>query len=103
MDAIKYILFSFLISILVIVPGIFFDSWMSKIGIIRSSRGAIIIGTIFLVFAKPFLFKELSWWIYGVGILLGIFLAVHRIDLRETYKHGAWWWKKEKKNKRKTS
>jgi uncharacterized membrane protein len=103
MDTVKYILFSSLISVLFVIPGILFDTWLSKIGVVRSSKGAVVITTILLVFTKPFLFKEASWWVFSIFILLGITLGVQYIDLRETYIHGAWWWKKEKKNRRKSS
>jgi hypothetical protein len=83
-----------LVALLFITPGIICDVWLSKIGVVRSSKGAIVIGTIILVFVKPIILRDLSWWVYGICILLGVTLGVHRIDLRETIKHGRWWWKK---------
>lgn len=98
MDIVQYILFSTLISILLTVPGILIDIWLCKIGTIRGSKKAIIIGTFLLVFLKPLMFENISWWVYGTILLLGMSLSVHRIDLRETIKHGKWWWKpKDKK------
>jgi protein-S-isoprenylcysteine O-methyltransferase Ste14 len=80
-----------------ILPGLLFDYWLSKIGAVRSAKQAVVIATSVLIFLKPFLFKSLSWWVYCFGVLLGILFAVHRTDLRETYKKGYWWWIKDKK------
>jgi hypothetical protein len=99
-DVFRYIVFPTVISILLCIPGILFDIWLSKIGASRDSKKEIIIGTFFLVFLKQFFYESLSWWIYGIALILGITLAVHRSDLGETMKHGKWWWIPKDKNKK---
>ena len=90
----KYILIPTMISILFIAQGILLDAWLCKIGAIRGNKAVIIIGVVVMVFLKPFIFENGSWWIYGFAIILGQF-AAHRSDLRETIKHGKWWWKEK--------
>lgn len=99
-DISKYILVPTMMSILFIVPSILLDVWLSKIGVIRSNKTVIVIFVVSMVFLKPFMFKNWSWWVFGIALLLAE-LAVHRSDLGETIKHGKWWWiPKDKKKKR---
>jgi hypothetical protein len=98
----RYILVPTIASVLLVIPGILFDIWLCKIGASRDSKKEIIIGTFFLVFLKQIFYESLSWWIFGIALILGMTLAIHRSDLGETMKHGKWWWIPEEKKKKRS-
>jgi hypothetical protein len=80
--------------------------WFAKIGAIHGDRLRaniiiIVIGTLTLIFVKPFLFDKLSWWVYGILIILAGTLGTHRGELNQAIKHGTWWWKPKKNGKKK--
>lgn len=94
-DIFKYFLFPTLMSVLLCIPSILFDTWLCKIGVSRkSNKLIIIIGTFFFAFLKQPVYEDVSWWIYGIIILVAT-LLVHRSDFGETMKYGKWWWKHE--------
>ena len=95
-DIYKYILIPTMMSILFIVPSILLDARLAKIGVIRSNRTVVVIFVVSMVFLKPFIFKNWSWWVFGIALLVAEF-AIHRSDLGETIKHGKWWWRSENK------
>lgn len=102
-DVSKYILVPMVMCFLLLVPSIFLDAWLSKIGAIRSNRSVIILFVVSMVFLKPFMFKNWSWWVFGIALFVAEF-AVHRSDLGETSRRGKWWWiPKDKKKKRSNS
>jgi hypothetical protein len=103
-DILRYILLPIAISILFSILGILFNSWLCKIGVSRDTKWQIIIiGTFFLVFLKQFFYENVSWWFYGIVLILGVTLAVNRSDLGETMKKGAWWWEAKENKKKKRS
>jgi hypothetical protein len=101
LELISFVFTSILISILFIIPGVLFESWLEKEGIARGDKTVIVITTIFLVAVKQLWFKDVSWWWGGLFIMLALALSVHRRDMTETWKRGRWWWKQEKKGKKK--
>jgi len=102
-DISNYILIPTITAILFMVPSILLDAWLCKIGMIRSNKNLIIIFVIFMVLFKPVMFKDWSWWTFGLVLLLGQ-LGLHRYDLGVTIKKGRWWRvPKEKKKNRSNS
>jgi hypothetical protein len=98
-DISGYILVPIGMTILFMVPSILLDAWLCKIGMIRSNKNLIIIFVIFMVLFKPFMFKDWSWWAFGIVLLLGQF-GLHRYDLGVTIKKGKWWWLPKKRKKK---
>lgn len=101
-DIYRYIFLPIAIAILFIIPELIIDTWLYNIGVSRKSKQEIIIVTFFLVFVKQIFYENLSWWFYGIMLMLVMTLAAHRSDLGETMKNGRWWWipKEKKREKR---
>ncbi|MBE7435994.1 MAG: hypothetical protein HS100_18905 [Anaerolineales bacterium] len=99
-DQIAILLASFLVFNFL---GLLINNWLQKSGVVRDSKKIIFLGVSSLVLLKPFVAPDVSWWIFGLIILLSI-LAGLRNDIRETLKHGTWWWlKKDKKQVKRSS
>lgn len=90
------ILESILISAIFVIPAIFLDLWVAKLGLVRADKASIIIVTILLVFTKQVIFKETSWFLFGIVLVAALTLGVHREDFAKTLKLGRWWWKSQK-------
>lgn len=98
-EAFRLVFESILISILFIIPGFLFDSWLAKLGIVRADKKSIVISTIVLVLIKQIFYEALSWWWFGILLIFGIAVGLHREDFAETIRKGRWWWKSEKRKK----
>lgn len=76
--------------------GLIFDAWLVRTGRIPYSKKIVMIFfSLLLAFMKPFVLRDISWWLYSI-IYFAIIMTLNRSDWGESIKSGKWWWKKEK-------
>jgi hypothetical protein len=90
---INFILSSFLIGAIVLLPMILVELWLIKAGVVQNRLVIVIICVLILVFIKRIWYDELSWSIYAPMIFLFGILGINRGDFWTTMNRGKWWWK----------
>lgn len=78
--------------------GILLERWLVKMEIVPDRTKWVIINAIGCVLIKQILFRQVSWWIMGLVIILAITFGLHRGDIWKTMNDGRGWWKVKENN-----
>ena len=82
-----------LIGFVFALPGILWNRWLVKEGIVRDSTGPLLVLVFGLVLIREIWYKDISWWYFVLAIIPVITLGIHGPDMWTTMNRGRWWWK----------
>ena len=84
---------SILFAAIFVVLGLILEKRFVSLGIFRTNTIGVVIITIFCVVLKQVMLSQLSWFVWGLVILVSQTVGVHRTDVWYTLERGRWWWK----------